>query len=75
MTRIYLAALICAAIFFAYFIGRHVESIKCDGRIADAISQRIIIDTKIIEETNETVFHTGLRDVRRILHEKYTITE
>ena len=75
MIRIYCAALLCAAIFLSYFIGGHVANIKCRERIANANVEQVIINTHIIRKTNDTVMHTGVGDIRRILREKYTIAE
>ena len=75
MIRIYFAALIGAAIFFAYITGVHVGNVRCDARVANANAQQIITDTQIVGKANETVMHTGVRDIRRILREQYTISE
>lgn len=75
MMRLYYAALVGVAIFLSYFIGEHVANIKCEGRMANARIERLVLDNKIIGETNDTVFHTGVGDIRRILREKYTIAE
>ena len=75
MIRVYFAALICAVIFLSCIIGGHVASVKCDARIAKMNVERIDINTKVIGETNDAVLHTGVGDIRRILHEKYTIAE
>ena len=75
MIRFYCAALVGAVIFLSYFVGGYVANIKCNARIARTNSEQIIINTKIEEETNDAVFHTSVGDIRRILHEKYTIAE
>lgn len=75
MIRLYCAALIVTAIFLSYFVGGHVANIKCRERVANANVERINVDTKIIGETNETVFRTSAGGIRRVLREKYTITE
>lgn len=75
MIRIYFAAAVAAAIFLAYITGVHVGNVRCDARIAIATANQINQNTQIIEVTNETVFHTGLGDIRRVLREKYTIAE
>jgi len=75
MIRIYFAALVCVAIFLSYFIGIHVGNVRCNTRIAESNIEHIVRDAKIMEKTNEVVYHTGTADVRRILHEKYTIAE
>ena len=73
--RIYIAALIGAAIFLSYIAGAHTGNIRCQARVANTTAEQIAINTKIKGKINETVLHTGVADVRRILHEKYTITE
>ena len=75
MVRIYGAALGATAIFLSYFIGMHISNIKCRERIAESKATQIVIDTKIMENINEAVFHTSVGDIRRILCEKYTIAE
>lgn len=75
MTRFYYVALVGATIFLAYVTGQHVGNIKCDRRIAQTSYDQIVTNNKIIEQTNEKVFHTGVRNMRRILHDKYTIAE
>ena len=75
MIRIYFAALVGAVIFLSYFVGLHVANIKCNAHVANINSEQIILQNKIMEKTNEVVFHTGAGDVRRILREKYTIVE
>ncbi len=75
MLRIYFAAVVIAAIFLSYFIGAHVANIKCNEHIANAISEQSVTNNNLLENTNETVFHTSVGDIRRILYEKYTIAE
>lgn len=75
MIRFYCAALLCAAIFLSYFVGGHIANIKCRERVANANVAQIISDTKTIGDINDTVFRTGVGDIRRILHQKYTIGE
>ena len=75
MKYIYSAILVGVAIFFAYLIGVYVGGVKCHAKIASANYEQIIINTKIMEQTNETVLHTGDHDIRGILREKYTIAE
>ena len=75
MRYIYYAALGGVAIFFAYIIGIRVGNIKCGIKIANTNNEQIILNTKIVEETNEAVIHIGVSGVRRVLREKYTIAE
>ena len=75
MIRIYFAVAIAAAIFLAYITGVYVGNVRCNARIANDNVARMIINTKIMGKTNDAVLHTGVGDIRRILHEKYTIAE
>lgn len=67
--------LVGVAIFFVYLIGIHVGGVKCRAQIDNANYEKIITNTKIMEQTNEMALHTGVGDIRRILYEKYTIAE
>lgn len=60
---------------FAYFVGGQVALQKCERQIAEikAENQFTVINT--IGKINEETFNTGVRDIRRILHEQYTIVE
>lgn len=75
MIRFYVAALFSAAIFLSYFVGVHVANIRCRERISNANVEQIMMHAEITENTNDTVLHTGVGDIRRILYEKYTIAE
>ena len=75
MIRVYFAAILGGAIFFAYFIGVHIANIKCNERIANANLNQMVINATAMEKTNDTVLHTGISDIRRILRERYTIAE
>ena len=75
MIRLYVAALLGAAIFLSYFIGGHVVNIKCGARVAKLNSEQIITNTKIMEQINDAAVRTGVGNIRSILREKYTIAE
>ena len=75
MKYMYCATLFGVAIFLSYVMGVHVGKLKCDARIANMNTNEIIVNTKQIGNINETVFHTGVGNIRRILREKYTIAE
>ena len=75
MLRIYLAAIIIAAIFLSYFMGSYVSNVKCGEHIATATAKQTFVNNSFLENANETVFHTGVDNIRRILYEKYTIAE
>ena len=75
MTKIYLIALMCATIVGAYFYGKSVGVAQCEKQYLQNqinTTQQQKINERVI---NETVYKTGVRDIRRILHDKYTITE
>ena len=73
--RVYFAALVGAAIFLAYVTGVHVGNVRCGERVANANMEQVIYNAKIMGDTNAAVMHTGVRDIRRLLHERYTIAE
>ena len=75
MLRVYFVALVGATIFLSYFMGAHVANIKCGERVATTIAEQSAINNNLLENTNETVFHTSVGDIRSVLHEKYTIAE
>ena len=75
MKYFYYAMLLGVAIFFVYLIGVHVGGVKCRAKVANANYEQIIMNTKIMEQTNEDVLHTGVGNIRHILHEKYTIAD
>lgn len=73
--KIYLIAAVAAFILFAFYAGVRIGTLGCErGASRAAITQQ----TRIIqhqEQINEKTMHTGMRDIRRILREKYTIAE
>ena len=75
MTKIYLIVLMCATIVGAYFYGKSVGVAQCEKQYLQNqinTTQQQKINERVI---NETVYKTGVRDIRRILRDKYTITE
>ncbi len=75
MARLYLIMLICAIITGAFFYGKTIGKSKCEIQNF----QNQINQTEQIQQNkrnlNETVYKTGVRDIRRILRDKYTIAE
>ena len=66
---------VCAAMFFSYVAGMRVGREKCRVDVASqtgAIQSQAI---KIMGDVNAETFNRGVGDIRRILHEKYTIAE
>ena len=75
MTKIYLIVLMCATIVGAYFYGKSLGVAQCEKQYLQNqinTTQQQKINERVI---NETVYKTGVRDIRRILRDKYTITE
>ncbi|MBO4625832.1 MAG: hypothetical protein J5679_00950 [Alphaproteobacteria bacterium] len=75
MMRIYVAAAIAAAIFLSYIAGAHMGNVRCQIHTGDTATKQLVNNIQLAEDTNEMVLHTGVDDVRRILHEKYSIAE
>lgn len=59
----------------AYWAGGRAATQKCNARVAEITvkQNREIIQT--MGAINEKTFNTGVRDIRRVLREKYTIAE
>ena len=72
---IVIIAAICAAIFFAYVMGKKIEAAQCRAEIIAASVKQIKENQKIKREINAESYNIGVIDIRRILHEKYTIAE
>lgn len=75
MTKFYLILSICAVIIGMFFWGKSIGVSEC--KVQNLQNQ---IDTDKQYETkqrviNETVYKTGMGDIRRILRDKYTIAE
>lgn len=63
------------AIFFSYAAGMRVGREKCR---TDVVGQASAIQSQIIKikgDINAETFNRGVADIRRVLHEKYTIAE
>ena len=62
-------------ILLAYFAGIRVASQKCKTQITELKLVGQLDINKTMDEINEKTFNTSVRDIRRILHEKYTIAD
>ena len=79
MNKLYLVILISVIVVGSYFYGSNVADAKCKMRVAQE-SVKIAENSRIQDITNkriinENVYKTGVGDLRRILHDKYTIAE
>ncbi len=71
----YLIAAIVIIVAGAYFFGARIGRMQCETNTLNKHFGETINITSIKRSTDEKVFNTGMRDVRRILHTKYTIAE
>ncbi len=71
----YLILAVVVIIAGAYFFGARIGREKCAVANARTQTNEIINITDIQRNTDEKVFNTGVRDIRRVLCEKYTIAE
>ena len=75
MTKIYLIISICALVIGTFFYGKNIGASKCEMQnLQKQINTNEQYETKerII---NDTVYKTGVGDIRRVLRDKYTIAE
>lgn len=73
--KVYVFIGLVLVVISAYFVGGRVASQKCKVQIAELNSNKSALVIKNMEEINEKTVNTGVRDIRRILYEKYTIAE
>ena len=75
MNRFYFTAIICALVLGAFFYGTNLADTKCQMRHIKENSQQqtqLIKNERII---HDTVYKTGVADIRNILRDKYSIAE
>lgn len=71
----YLIIAAVAIVAGAFFMGVRIGRMRCTIDSARAQSNEMTNIFDIKRNTDEKVFNTGVRDIRRILHTKYTIAE
>ncbi|MBO7656716.1 MAG: hypothetical protein J6S80_03245 [Alphaproteobacteria bacterium] len=71
----YLIIAIAIIVAGAYFFGARIGRMKCQSSARRAETKEIENIIVIKRNTDEKVFNTGVDDIRRILHTKYTIAE
>lgn len=74
-TFLFMFMAMCVAIFFSYVVGVRVGRVQCNAHTARANAAHQSEIIKLQEKINAETFNIGLRDIRRILREKYTIAE
>lgn len=75
MIKKYLILAICGLIFGAFIYGRGIGVEKCKLEMAVKNNEFLQQQTKQRKKINAEVYHTNMRDVRRVLRAKYTIAE
>ncbi len=75
MVRIYLLVVVVGGILGAYWCGWRVATERCQRTMINTVAQEQIKIFKIQEKVNAEVFNHGVGDIRRILRERYTISE
>ena len=75
MIKLYLIGFVCAIVCGAYFYGQSVGNSRC--KIQNFQNQINLIKQDNTKQRiiNDKVYKTGADDIRRILHDKYTIAE
>lgn len=75
MTKIYLMLLLGAVVIGAYFYGVNITNVKCREKNAINNLTEIQHMEQNKRDIHDTVYKTGVADIRRILRDKYTIAE
>lgn len=75
MNRLYFFLLFVAVLGCIYLIGLHAGVVRCRHNFAQIASQQQSMAIKIQEKINAEAIHRTGDDIRRILREKYTISE
>lgn len=73
--KIYLIIAVGCIIFGAYEFGLQSARGKCEVKVAQNQTNEIVKTIFIQRASDEKVYHTGVDDIRRILHTKYSIAE
>ena len=75
MIKIYVIVLLGVIVCGAYFYGANMAKAKCQMKYMQETKQTKEIFIQNKKEIHETVYKTGVRDIRRILCDKYSIAE
>ena len=75
MMKIYLILAICGGICGVFIFGYSIGIERCKMQMAVTNNEFLQQQTKQREKINVEIYHTNMRDVRRVLHTKYTIAE
>lgn len=75
MIKLYLIILVCVIVCGAFFYGKNVGISKCEIQNLQNQINTTEQSQQNERNINDTVYKTGVRDIRRILYDKYTIAE
>lgn len=75
MNKLYVLCAVAVVVVAAFFIGTMVGKLQCRESVAIEKSNTQSQIIKTIGEINAETLHTGTDDIRRILHQNYTIAE
>lgn len=73
--RVYIAMMFIAFVLCAYWAGGRIAQQKCINEYVSLASERQNVNIKKLGDINAKVLTTDTADIRRILHEKYSISE
>ena len=75
MTKVYLMIFVGAFVMGAYFYGVNITKAKCrEKNVTNNLTEIQYLEQNQ-RKIHDTVYKTGLGDIRRILRDKYTIAE
>ncbi len=75
MNKIYFFIFVLGVVVMAYYAGKHHGANECKLNV---VQNNLHVQSDVIsikEQINDEVVHCATGDIRRILHEKYTIAE
>lgn len=75
MTKLYFIMLLGTLILGAYFYGANIAKAKCQMQYMQQEKQKQEIIIKDKRKIHETVYRTGIVDIRSVLRDKYSIAE
>lgn len=75
MLRIYIWVVGLMIVVGAYWVGGRIATAKCKQNVAITQNKRLFEMYEIKRCVNEKTFNTRLGDIRRVLHDKYTIAD
>lgn len=73
--RVYVFIMMIALVLGACFAGCAVGRAKSKEKCTETVAVQYVQTVKQMEKINEQTNHTAVRDIRRILHERYTIAQ